>query len=391
MISLSDYDYFLPSELIAQEPANPPESAKCLHWNWETYSDKHVKDLWSMLDPNTLIIFNNTKVVKARIPLFSAKRMTSLGKQSIIQKWEIFFLEHSGSQQYEALVNPWKKFQIGDYISQDNRSMKVIAITEYGRILECSHDINDILEQYWQIPLPPYIQYKEALTHRYQSVVAEKHGSVASATASLHFSPSLLKKLHNQGHNITTLTLHIGLWTFKIVSSDDIRDHPIHSENIFITFELREKIANTKSLKKPILAIGTTVVRTLESMLYIRKIIREKIYSFQHNRKKSTIDYRDQKSLDLDLYEAQKYISNIQIEETFISCATKIFLYPSKKCIIVDQLLTNFHLPKSSLLMLVASFIGYSNMMVLYNHAIQHRYRFFSFWDCMFLSSKQEE
>jgi S-adenosylmethionine:tRNA ribosyltransferase-isomerase len=156
-LTLSSYDYLLPPELIAQTPATPPNTARCLLWDGKIYNDHIVRDIEQLLDPETLIIFNNTKVVKARIPLTHATRSTATGIQEILSKGEIFFLEHSSKNQFEALINPGRKFQIGDTISQDDWSMEVIAITEHGRILQSSKDINTILESYGQMPLPPYI------------------------------------------------------------------------------------------------------------------------------------------------------------------------------------------------------------------------------------------
>lgn len=395
MLSLSSYDYHLPSHLIAQTPATPANSARCLYWDGKNFEDRTVADILHLLDPKTLIIFNDTKVVKARIPLINAIRKTQDAKQEHIKKGEIFFLKQMHTTQCETLINPGKKFQIGDTISQDNRNAKVIAITESGRILEFSHPINDILESYGHMPLPPYITYDEKLTDRYQSIMAKQDGSVAAPTASLHFTPESMQQLHQWGHHIETLTLHIGLGTFKTVHSEDITQHDIHDETLVIPHSLRTTIAKAKSplilgegsgvRGQPILAIGTTVTRTLESMPYIRTKIRNESSEIRKSFSQETIVFWDQITEQISQAETEAYISHLELQDFCISCSTKIFLYPGKEFRIIDQLLTNFHLPKSSLLMLVAAFIGYENMMAIYHHAIQENYRFFSFGDCMLL------
>ncbi|MEY3197680.1 MAG: hypothetical protein RL023_307 [Candidatus Parcubacteria bacterium] len=280
MHSLSEYDYTLPPELIAQTPATPPESARCLFWNGKNFEDKTVADLPDLVDPYTLIIFNDTKVVKARIPLHHTIRKTGKAKEEILHKGEIFFLKQINETQCETLINPGKKFQLGDMLSQDNRMAKVIAITETGRILEFSHPINDILESYGQMPLPPYIVYDETISHRYQSIMAKKNGSVAAPTASLHFTSDSIQQLQQQGHSIETLTLHVGLGTFKTVTHEDITQHDIHDEKISIPYSLRDTIATQRNNKNPVLAIGTTVTRSLESLPYIRKLQREQLLPF---------------------------------------------------------------------------------------------------------------
>jgi S-adenosylmethionine:tRNA ribosyltransferase-isomerase len=383
LLSLSSYDYQLPEHLIAQTPATPAESARCLLWDGKQYHDKTVSDLPYLLDPDTLLIFNDTKVVKARIPLLNAQRTKVNGSIEQISKGEIFFLKQLGQQSCEAMINPGKKFQVGDIITQDNRTAKVLSCTETGRILEFSHDINDVLEQYGQTPLPPYISYNEQYINRYQSVMAKENGSVAAPTASLHFTPGLISQLKHQGHRIETLTLHVGLGTFKTVQSEDITHHDIHDEQIFIPHELWNTLAHQKLSWNPVLAIGTTVTRTLESMPYIYKKIQNTPTT--DNRQLTTKIFWDNLTQSVSLEEAEKYIHNLERQDLCISCSTKIFLYPGKSFHVIDQLLTNFHLPKSSLLMLVAAYMGYENMMACYHHAIKDQYRFFSFGDCMLL------
>jgi S-adenosylmethionine:tRNA ribosyltransferase-isomerase len=385
MLSLSDYDYHLDPSLIAQSPATPPGTAKCLYRDGQHYKNQIVRDIPKLLDPHTLIMFNDTKVVKARIPLTQATRTTPKGKTETLEKGEIFFLEHTGKLQFEVLINPGRKFQIGDNISQNNRSCTVIAITEYGRILESNKPINEILEQYGQTPLPPYIEYDETVVNRYQSVMAKKNGSVAAPTASLHFTSAMIEQLKQQGHSIETLTLHVWLGTFKTVQSEDITQHDIHNEKISIPHYLWDTIASAKQNWNPILAIGTTVTRSLESLPYIWKLLSAKNQQLVANS-----NYRDTLTQSINIEQAHLYISSLETQEPSISCSTRIFLYPGKSFLIVDQLLTNFHLPKSSLLMLVAAFMGYENMMACYHHALQEKYRFFSFWDCMLLKSSAQ-
>ena len=371
MHSLSDYDYTLPSELIAQTPADPPESCRFLVVDKDSWSmqDHIFSDITTLIDPDTLIVFNNSKVLKARLPLSDW--------------WEIFFLCALDTYTFSALVRPGKRFMVWSTIPyNDEVSFYVESISEDGRILTASQPIFEVLETYGQMPLPPYIEYDESLAEPYQPVFASEAGSVAAPTASLHFSDELIQQLQSQWVQTLYTTLHVWLGTFKPVNNEDIKKYDIHAETIQIDSDIWSRIASHKMENKPLLAVGTTVTRTLESLPYLWVAYNKNITCDTE-----TTTYRNTLTQHITLQEAQKYILTPTQHQWQIHFESKLFLYPGRPLYIIDQLITNFHLPKSSLLMLVAATIGYDQMRTIYDHAIQQQYRFYSFGDAMWIKT----
>lgn len=417
MFSLSDYNYTLPPELIAQTPAHPPESCKFLVYDKikKTTEDRIFSDLPQLIDPNTLIIFNNSKVIKARLILQKGILPLSRGEGAGGWGWalEIFYLNSLSSHTFNALIRPGKKFKRGNTIHfNENIHFTVDKRTEDGRQLTCNQPILEVLEQYGQMPLPPYIKYEEDKADPYQPIMAEKEGSVAAPTASLHFTQNLIKQLVSQGVQTAYTTLHVWLGTFKQVDTEEIKKYNIHAETIEIDLSLFERIAQHKEQNKPILAVGTTVTRTLESLPYLRKILQsnDQEITWQNNRVTlwqggqdiwiewmsfegfeklplQTISFRNHLTTNITLDQAKIYIWGLKLKAWSLELifSSTLYIYPGFTYKILDQLITNFHLPKSSLLMLVAWYIGYKEMKQVYEHAISEKYRFYSFGDAMLI------
>lgn len=376
MFSLSDYDYKLPDELIAQTASHPPESAKLLFFDKKNniQQDRVFSELPSVLDPETLIIFNNSKVVKARI---------------FFPEWngELLFLQALDTYTFQSLVRPGKKRKLWSEhpIPGTNIIFSVLDTTEEWRILRCSHPIFEILEHYGHMPLPPYISYDASKDVDYQAVIADerKQWSVAAPTASLHFSESLIHDIQKTGHSVAFVTLHVGLWTFKSVDVETIQDYHIHKEQCEVDHTIFKLLAQQKQEHKKILAIGTTSTRTLESLPYLRALLSDE--QKQTITDSETIHYRNMIIQWITIEQSNTYITGIIFHDALLVFNSTLYIYPWFQFRIIDELITNFHLPKSSLLMLVAWFIWYDSMKVLYEHAIQKLYRFFSFWDAMYL------
>lgn len=374
MFSLSDYNYALPDRLIAQHPILPPENARLLVFNRKTntISDEHFYDLPWLLTPETLIVFNDSKVVKARL-LFPE-----------IQG-ELLFLRLLTPTSCEAMVRPWKKWKIGmsHTIVNTDITLTITDNTHDWRIVECSHPILEVLEQYGQMPLPPYITYDENDAPHYQPIVAnnEKLWSVAAPTAALHFSEQLIGDIKNATILTDSVTLHVWIGTFKTVDVEDITKYAIHDEVCEVRFDLFTTIARQKISHRPLLAVGTTTTRTLESLPYVWKLMdlwdKNKLFD------QDTILFRDSLIHSLDWKLASDYVSEITFTNDSCLFHCTLYIYPWFQFRLIDQLITNFHLPKSSLLMLVAGYIWYEQMQNIYKHAITQEYRFFSFGDGM--------
>lgn len=374
MFSLSDYNYALPDRLIAQHPILPPENARLLVFNRKTntISDEHFYDLPWLLTPETLIVFNDSKVVKARL-LFPE-----------IQG-ELLFLRLLTPTSCEAMVRPWKKWKIGmsHTIVNTNITLTITNNTHDWRIVECSHPILEVLEQYGQMPLPPYIIYDENDAPHYQPIVAnnEKLWSVAAPTAALHFSEQLIGDIKNATILTDSVTLHVWIGTFKTVDVEDITKYAIHDEVCEVRFDLFTTIARQKISHRPLLAVGTTTTRTLESLPYVWKLMdlwdKNKLFD------QDTILFRDSLIHSLDWKLASDYVSEITFTNDSCLFHCTLYIYPWFQFRLIDQLITNFHLPKSSLLMLVAGYIWYKQMQNIYKHAVSQEYRFFSFGDGM--------
>ncbi len=370
MFSLSDYNYSLPSELIAQTPANPPESCKLLVYDKETWviQDKIFSSFPKLIDPKTLVIFNNSKVLKARIPLWSSN-------------WngEIFFLKQLDEYRFEAMVGG-RKFKVGSTIDLNEEvSFFVESIIFEWRILHCNKPILEVLERCGNMPLPPYITHTKEKEKHYQAVTAKHPGSVAAPTASLHFTDDLIQQIKDQWSIIRYTTLHIGTGTFKPVLDEDITKHAIHEERIIMKQSMFQDIEQAKNTDINILTVGTTVTRSLESLVYVYVLIKND-KNFQY-----ASDFRDDLAKDITPEKARSIISELQIIWASITFDSRVYIYPGFEFTVIDQLLTNFHLPMTSLLMLVAWFVWYDQVMKIYQHAIQQEYQFYSFGDAMLL------
>ncbi|MFU8811456.1 MAG: tRNA preQ1(34) S-adenosylmethionine ribosyltransferase-isomerase QueA [Balneolaceae bacterium] len=329
--TLKDFDYHLPEELIAQQPATPRDHSRLLVYRRSdgTIIDDYFYNIGNHLPPGTSLVVNNSKVEKCRL-LFNSGKI------------EIFVTKAVNDKTVEAMVRPGKKFKPGKTAELPGGiSAKTVAVADDGiRTIELSHSLDDpALEPYKHTPFPPYIERDESLADRYQTVFAKDEGSKAAPTAGLHFTPQLLEKLQKQGVEKKEVTLHVGLGTFAPVKTEKIEEHVMHSE----WYRVSEKQAEALNRSKSITAVGTTSVRVLESL-----------------------PKRD-----------GKFIAG--------SGETDIFITPGYEFNSVDHLITNFHLPKSTLLMLVAAFIGFDETHRLYAHAIKERYRFYSFGDAMLL------
>lgn len=338
-LNKSDFYYELPKELIAQTPIEKRDESRLLVVN--TKSDKiahrHFKDIKEYLKPNDTLVINNTRVMPSRI--FGHRE----GKDESI---EVLLLKRDGNY-WESLVRPGKKMKIGSkVIFSDELSCEVVDILEDGiRKIRLDYDgiLEEILDRIGNMPLPPYIEETLEDKERYQTVYSKYYGSAAAPTAGLHFTTELLEEIKNMGVNIATVTLHVGLGTFRPVKEEKIEDHIMHSEKYIIDKENAEIISNTKKNGGRVIAVGTTSIRTLESVY--------------------------------------KKFGEIREDED----STDIFIYPGFEFKVVDAIITNFHLPESTLLMLISAFYNREKVLEVYQEAIREKYRFFSFGDAMFL------
>ena len=336
-----DFWYSLPENLIAQDPIYPRDNSRLLILDKNGGKTKHVvfNDIIDYLNPGDCLVLNNTKVIPAR--LYGVKKQTN----SFI---EFLLLNRKSKDTWEVILRPGKKAKIGtEFVFGENElNAKIIDIIDGGnRIVEFQYEglFENVLDRLGEIPLPPYIKKELKDTQRYQTVYAKFDGSAAAPTAGLHFTEELLKKISKKGINAAYITLHIGLGTFRPVKTADIESHKMHSEYYEISRDCAELINNTKAAGGRIICVGTTSVRTLESAVSDKDIVEER------------------------------------------KGWTDIFIYPGYKFKITDGLLTNFHLPESTLLMLVCALAGKDSVMKAYEEAISLKYRFFSFGDAMLI------
>jgi S-adenosylmethionine:tRNA ribosyltransferase-isomerase len=338
---VSDFDYNLPPELIAQHPVEPRHNSRLLHLqrNSGQISDHHFYDLPQFLHKGDLLVFNDTRVIPAR--LFARKE----GEDGA--KIEVFLLKKMDAGQWECLVRPGKRAKPGTelYFAGGVRGIVTDLGEEGSRIIQFPTDLDfrSWLKEHGATPLPPYITETLADPERYQTVYSKQEGSVAAPTAGLHFSEGLMAKIINADIQTGFLTLQVGLGTFRPVKTERVEEHPMHSESFILPKGLVEQIQATKAGGHRVIAVGTTVVRVLES----------------------------QADPDGQLLSG--------------SGETRIFIYPGYSFKVVDALITNFHLPKSTLLMLVSAFAGGDLTFTAYRHAVSEQYRFFSFGDAMFI------
>ena len=345
ILRTSDFDYHLPEELIAQTPAEPRDSSRLLvyHGEGDRVEHAHFYDLPNFLEKGDLLVINNTRVIPAR--LFGHID----GKETA---FEILLLKRLDYTRWEALMRPARKARTGSVIRiSDELSAVVESVGEYGeRVVKFLFDgvFEDILDRVGNMPLPPYIREKLGDKERYQTVYSKVDGSAAAPTAGLHFTPALMEKVREKGAEFCEVLLHIGLGTFRPVKTENALEHDMHTEYYELSAEAADKINAAKREGRRVIAVGTTSVRVLETVADENGFV------------------RPQKG------------------------DTKIFIYPPYKFRCVDALITNFHLPESTLIMLVSALLGREKTFELYNLAVKERYRFFSFGDsCFFVPERK--
>lgn len=340
-MNVKDYDYDLPEELIAQDPLEDRSSSRLMVLDRQTgdVEHRHFTDILEYLHPGDCLVINNTKVIPAR--LFGVKEDTQA-------KIEVLLLKRKENDIWETLVKPGKKAKPGTKLvfGDGLLTAEVVDVVEEGnRLIQFHYDgiFEEILDQLGQMPLPPYITHQLKDKNRYQTVYAKYDGSAAAPTAGLHFTKELLQKVKDMGVDIAEVTLHVGLGTFRPVKADNVLDHHMHSEFYMVSQEAADKINRAKESGHRVIAVGTTSTRTLEA------------------------------AAD----------ENGRLHET--SGWTEIFIYPGYQFKVIDALITNFHLPQSTLVMLVSALAGREHVLHAYEIAVKERYRFFSFGDAMLI------
>ena len=336
-----DFDFYLPEELIAQTPLEKRDSSRLLVLDKKTgdISHKHFTDIIDYMEKGDTLVLNDTKVMPAR--LYGVKEETSAAI-------EVLLLKDEGNNIWECLTRPAKRIKEGTIVSFGEGKLKAVCIDVLDEgirkfRLEYKGILYEILDELGEMPLPPYIHEKLKNKDRYQTVYAKNVGSAAAPTAGLHFTEDLLNKIKNKGVNIAYVTLHVGLGTFRPVNVEDVTKHKMHSEYYVMSKEVADLLNKTKESGHKIIAVGTTSTRTLETIT--------------------------------SLYGKFKECSGW----------TDIFIYPGYEFKGIDYLITNFHLPKSTLVMLVSALAGKDNIMKAYNEAVKEKYRFFSFGDSMLI------
>ncbi|MGN8733845.1 tRNA preQ1(34) S-adenosylmethionine ribosyltransferase-isomerase QueA [Fusicatenibacter saccharivorans] len=337
----SDFYYDLPKELIAQDPLEDRSASRLMHLNKETgeYEHGHFRDILKYLKPGDCLVINDTKVIPAR--LYGSK----VGTDAAI---EILLLKRRENDIWETLVKPGKKCKVGTVISFGDGILtgEVVDIVDEGnRLIQFHYDgiFEEILDQFGEMPLPPYITHKLQDKNRYQTVYAKHEGSAAAPTAGLHFTKELLQQVQDAGVKIAHVTLHVGLGTFRPVKVEDVTQHHMHSEFYVVEEDQAKLINDTKAAGGRVIAVGTTSCRTLESATGEDGILKAG------------------------------------------SGWTEIFIYPGYRFKMIDGLITNFHLPESTLVMLVSALAGKEHIMAAYEEAVREKYRFFSFGDAMMI------
>ena len=340
-MKVEEFDYYLPEDLIAQTPIKQRDASKLMILDKKTGElvHKHFYDIIDYLNPGDTLVLNDTKVLPAR--LIGEKVST----KAVI---EVLLLKNIEGDTWETLVKPARRIHVGDVVSFGDGLLKLTCteVKDEGiRVFNASYEgiFYELLDKLGTMPLPPYIHEKLEDKDRYQTVYAKEVGSSAAPTAGLHFTEELLERIKEKGINIVYLTLHVGLGTFRPVKVEDVTKHKMHSEFYSLSSEVADILNKTRENGKRIIAVGTTSTRTLETVY-------EKFGEFKED-----------------------------------SGFTDIFIYPGKEVKSIDGLITNFHLPKSTLIMLVSAIAGKDNILNAYNIAVKEKYRFFSFGDAMFI------
>lgn len=340
-MTVEEFNYNLPEELIAQTPLKNRDESRLMVLDKETgkIEHKHFKDIISYLEPGDTLVLNDTKVLPAR--LYGEKEETGAAI-------EVLLLKNVEGDTWECLVKPARRIKVGTVVSFGHGKLKATCVFEGDEgirhfTFQYEGIFLEVLEELGTMPLPPYIHEQLEDQSRYQTVYAKEVGSAAAPTAGLHFTKELLAEIEKKGVNIAYITLHVGLGTFRPVSVDTIEEHEMHSEYYHMSQEVADLLTETKKLGKKVISVGTTSTRTLETIM--------KLYG------------------------------------EFKECSgwTNIFIYPGYEFKGIDALITNFHLPKSTLVMLVSALAGKENILNAYKVAVDEKYRFFSFGDAMFI------
>lgn len=346
-LTTEDFDFYLPDELIAQTPLENRDQSRMLVLDPNTgaIEDKHFYDIIDELNPGDALVMNDTRVLPAR--LHGVKTETG-------GHLEVLLLHNTEGNVWETLVKPARRAKVGTKIDFGDGLLQATVVEELehgGRMIEFSYDgvFLEILEQLGEMPLPPYIKERLEEQDRYQTIYAKENGSAAAPTAGLHYTPELMQKIEEKGVKIVYVTLHVGLGTFRPVSVNQLEDHEMHSEFYRLTPEAAQTLNEVRDAGGKIVAVGTTSIRTLETI-------------------------------------GTKFNGEIKPDSGW----TNIFIYPGYEFKVVDAFNTNFHLPKSTLVMLVSAFAGRENVLHAYQHAVEEGYRFFSFGDAMFVRPKKK-
>ena len=340
-MNVKDFDFYLPEELIAQHPLEQRDSSRLMVLDKKTGEINHKKfhDIVEYLNEGDTLVLNNTRVMPARL----------IGeKEGTHGKIEFLLLKRIEKDKWECLAKPGKTAKVGRrfIFGEGKLKAEVVEVKENGnRIVEFFYDgiFEEVLDALGEMPLPPYIHERLEDRERYQTVYSKENGSAAAPTAGLHFTKELLEEIKNKGINVAYVTLHVGLGTFRPVKVESLEEHEMHSEFYMLSKESADIINETKKRGKSIISVGTTSTRTLETIGDENGFVKEQ------------------------------------------SGWTNIFIYPGYKFKVVDKLITNFHLPESTLIMLVSTLAGRDNVMNAYNEAVNEKYRFFSFGDAMFI------
>jgi len=339
-MKVKEFDYYLPESLIAQQPIENRDESRLMLLNKETgeTTDRYFKEIVELLNKDDILILNDSKVIPAR--LYGEKVPTGT-------EIEVLLLNRVNKNTWEVLVRPGKRVKKGVKVKFGDGELvgEAVEYTDFGgRIMEFSFEGNfdEILDKLGQMPLPPYIKKDLDEPERYQTVYAKKRGSVAAPTAGLHFTPELMEEIKNKGVQIKYITLHVGLGTFRPVKTDKVEEHDMHAEYIEVDEEIVETIKQTKEGKGRVIAVGTTVTRALETAAETGELSEFKGW-------------------------------------------TEIFIYPGYEFKVIDALITNFHLPKSTLLMMISALADKEKIFNAYEKAIEKEYRFYSLGDAMFI------
>jgi S-adenosylmethionine:tRNA ribosyltransferase-isomerase len=364
-VRVEELEYSLPPELIAQHPPDERGNSRMLLLDRVTgeFRDEQFAHFPESLSAGDLVVLNNTRVIPARlfghrVGVHSQPASRATRKEHLTGTVEIFLTRRTGSETWEAMVRPGRKIQISERVRFGNGELEaeVIGRAEEGQrllrfISRDARSVDEHLAQVGHMPLPPYIDREDepADRERYQTVFAKEPGAIAAPTAGLHFTPRILERIRERGCEICELTLHVGIGTFKPVQTKILEEHRMHGETYEISTDVAQRIATAKAEGRGIVAVGTTVVRALE---------------------------------DAALRAAESAVKSLPLPG---SAEAKIFITPGFRFRVIDALLTNFHLPRSTLLAMVCAFAGRENVLRAYRHAVETRYHFYSYGDCMFI------